>query len=209
MDAAREWFDENRKRYEAVYLQPAKDFVSAMAEPLETISPTVQADPAVNKSIFRVNRDTRFSKDKTPYKTNTGMQFRHVMAKDVHSPGYYVHLQPRECFVGVGLWRPETKVAYEIRQAIADDPTRWKRATRSKRFTEVLEIGGDSLKRPPKGFDPEHPLIDDLKRKDFIASTKITQKMVTSEHFMEDLADIFKRATPYMRFLCEAVGVKF
>jgi uncharacterized protein (TIGR02453 family) len=137
------------------------------------------------------------------------MQFRHVIAKDAHAPGYYVHLQPRECFVGVGLWRPETKVAYQIREAIAEDPTGWKRATRSKRFSDVLEIGGDSLVRPPKGFDPEHPLIEDLKRKDFIASTRITQKMVTSDSFMNDLTDIFKRATPFMRFLCGAVGVNF
>jgi len=206
----RDWFKANQETYEATVREPALEFINDFAAPLAKISPHFNADSRkVGGSLFRIQRDTRFAKDKTPYKTNTGMQFRHVMAKDVHSPGYYVHLQPRECFVGVGLWRPETKVAYEIRQAIADDPTRWKRATRSKRFTEVLELGGDSLTRPPKGFDPEHPLIDDLKRKDFIASARITQKMVTSDSFMEDLTDIFKRATPYMRFLCEAVGVKF
>ena len=137
------------------------------------------------------------------------MQFRHVMAKDVHSPGYYINLEPRNCYVGVGLWRPETKVAYEIRQAIADDPAGWKRASRGKRFTDEFSLGGDSLTRPPKGFDAEHPLIEDLKRKDFIASTRVPQSMVTSSDFQKDLASLFKRATPFMRFLCDAVGVNF
>jgi uncharacterized protein (TIGR02453 family) len=206
----REWFKANQDVYEATVREPALEFINDFATPLAKISPHFSADSRkVGGSLFRIQRDTRFAKDKTPYKTNTGMQFRHVMAQDAHSPGYYVHLQPRECFVGVGLWRPETKVAYQIREAIVADPTGWKRATRSKRFSDVLEIGGDSLARPPRGIDPEHPLIEDLKRKDFIASTKITQKMVTSNHFMEDLTAIFERATPFMRFMCEAVGVKF
>ncbi|MCP3974088.1 MAG: DUF2461 domain-containing protein [bacterium] len=206
----REWFKANQEDYEKYIGEPALEFINDFAAPLAKISPHFNADSRkVGGSLFRIQRDTRFGKDKTPYKSNTGMQFRHVMAKDVHSPGYYINLQPGENFIGVGLWRPETKVAYAIRDRIAEDPTGWKKASRGKRFTDVLSIGGDSLIRPPKGFDPEHPLIEDLKRKDFIASTKITQKMVTSDHFMDDLAGTFKRATPFMRFLCEAVGVNF
>ena len=89
--------------------------------------------------------------------------------------------------------------AYAIREHIDQEPTAWKRASRSKRFTEVFEIGGDSLKRPPKGFDEDHPLIEDLKRKDFIASTRLTQKSITADTFMEDFADNCKRAAPFMR----------
>lgn len=206
----REWFKANQGDYEKHVREPALDFINDFSGPLAKISPHFSADSRkVGGSLFRIQRDTRFAKDRTPYKPNTGMQFRHVMAKDVHSPGYYINLQPRECYVGVGLWRPETKVAYAIREAIADDPAGWKKASRGKRFSEVLTVGGDSLTRPPKGYDADHPLIEDLKRKDFIASTKITQKMVTSDHFMEDLTDIFKRATPFMKFLCGAVGVNF
>ncbi|NND04018.1 MAG: DUF2461 domain-containing protein [Acidimicrobiia bacterium] len=206
----RDWFKANQAEYEAAIREPALEFINDFAGPLAKISPHFNADSRkVGGSLFRIQRDTRFAKDKTPYKTNTGLQFRHVMAKDVHSPGYYINLQPRECYVGVGLWRPETKVAYDIRAAIDADPTGWKRASRSKRFTDVLTLGGDSLTRPPKGYDAEHPLIEDLKRKDFIASTRVTQKMVTSDEFMKELTDIFKRATPFMRFLCEAVGVSF
>jgi len=207
----REWFKAHQADYEGYIREPALDFINDFAGPLGKISPHFSADSRkVGGSLFRIQRDTRFAKDKTPYKANTGMQFRHVMAKDVHSPGYYVNLQPGgECYIGLGLWRPETKAAYAIRDKIAEDPAGWKKASRGKRFTDVLTLAGDSLTRPPKGFDAEHPLIEDLKRKDFIASTKISQKMVTSDHFMEDITDTFKRASPFMRFLCEAVGVRF
>ena len=206
----RDWFKANQDAYEQYVREPALEFITDFAGPLKKISEHFVADSrTVGGSLFRIQRDTRFSKDKTPYKLNTGMHFRHRAAKDAHAPGFYLHVQPGECFAGVGLWRPESKVAYEIREAIAEDPTRWKRATRGKRFTEVFELGGDSLVRPPRGFDADHPLIEDLKRKDFIASTRLTQKAITSDHFMEDFTDLCKRSVPFMRFLCDAVGVPF
>jgi uncharacterized protein (TIGR02453 family) len=206
----REWFKAHQDAYEQYVREPALEFITDFAEPLRKISEHFVADSrTVGGSLFRIQRDTRFSTDKTPYKLNTGMQFRHRAGKDAHAPGFYMHLQPGECFVGVGLWRPESKVAYQIREAIAEDPTRWKRATQGKRFTEVFAIGGDSLKRPPRGYDDSHPLIADLKRKDFIASTSVTQKAITSDHFMEDFTDLCRRSAPFMRFLCDAVGVPF
>ncbi len=206
----REWFNANKARYESAIKEPALQFISDFEKPLKKISPHFVADPRGNGgSLFRIYRDTRFSKDKTPYKTNTGMQFRHEMAKDAHAPGFYLHLEPGACFMGVGLWRPEPKVAQTIRDWIADEPTRWKRATRATRFTETFEMGGESLKRPPKGFDPDHDLIDDLKRKDFIASANLTQKQVTSDGFIDEFAVMCKAAGPYMKFLCEAVGVPY
>jgi len=206
----REWFKANQDRYEATVREPAIAFIEDFAAPLAQVSEHFSADPRkAGGSLFRIQRDVRFSKDKSPYKLNTGMQFRHVAGKDAHAPGYYVHIQPGECFAGVGLWQPETKVAYEIRHAIADDPAAWKKATRGKRFTDVWSLAGDSLKRPPRGLDPEHELIEDLKRKDFIASTKLTQKQLTSAEFLADYTRMIKRASPFMRFLCEAVGVGF
>ncbi len=206
----REWFKANQDAYENYVREPALEFINDFTGPLKGISEYFVTDSrTVGGSLFRIQRDTRFSKDKTPYKTNTGMQFRHIMAKDVHSPGYYLHIQPGECFMGVGIWRPETKVAYAIREKIDEDPAAWKKATRGKRFTDVFTIGGDSLKRPPKGYDPDHPYIEDLKRKDFIASTRVSQKDITSDHFMADFTSNCKRATLFMRFLCEAVGVPF
>ncbi len=206
----RSWFKANQDRYESVVRQPALDFITDFAEPLGKISPHFVADSrTVGGSLFRIQRDTRFAKDKTPYKLNTGMHFRHERAKDAHAPGFYVHLEPGNCFIGVGLWRPETAVAYAIRQQIGDEPADWKRATRSKRFVETFELAGDSLKRPPKGFDADHPLIDDLKRKDFIATARLTQSDVGHRDFMANLAGDFTKGAPLMKFLCRATGVEF
>ncbi len=206
----RDWFKEHQEDYERYVREPALDFINDFAEPLESISPYFVADSRkTGGSLFRIQRDTRFSKDKTPYKENTGMQFRHAMAKDVHAPGFYLHIQPGECFMGVGIWRPETKVAYAIRERIDQDSATWKQATRGKRFADVFTVTGDSLIRPPKGYSEDHPLIEDLKRKDFIASTRLTQRLVTSDHFMQDFTDYCKRAVPFMRFLCDAVDVPF
>ncbi|MDF1596873.1 MAG: DUF2461 domain-containing protein [Acidimicrobiia bacterium] len=206
----RDWFKAHQSDYEQYVREPALDFITDFAGPLAKISDNFVADSrTVGGSLFRIQRDTRFSKDKTPYKPNTGMQFRHIAGKDAHAPGFYLHLQPGECFLGVGLWRPETKAAYQIRQQIADHPADWKRATRGTRFTDVFALTGDSLVRPPKGYDGNHPLIDDLKRKDFIASTRLTQSQLTSDQLMEDVTDYCRRGAPFMKFLCEAVGVPF
>ena len=207
----RTWFKTNQHLYEEVIREPALEFIMDFEKPLKKISPNFVADArTVGGSLFRIQRDTRFSKDKTPYKTHTGMHFRHFMTKDdVHAPGFYLHLEPGSCYAGIGLWRPSTENAYKIRHAIADDPGRWKRVAHGKRFRDVYSLDGDSLIRPPKGFDPDHPLIDDLKRKDFIAGTKLTQKTVTSPDFMDEYTRICKVGAPFMKFLAEAVGVEF
>jgi len=206
----REWFKANQARYEEHVREPALEFISDFADPLAKVSPHFVVDSRkLGGSLFRIQRDTRFAKDKTPYKLNTGMQFRHRAGKDAHAPGFYVHLEPGGCFMGVGLWRPETAVAYAIRQHIDENRPAWKQASQSKRFTDVFELGGDSLKRPPRGYDEDHPLIEDLKRKDFIASTRLSQKSVTSGGFMKEFTDNCKRSSPFMGFLCEAVGVPF
>ena len=206
----RPWFHEHKDRYDHDIKEPALQFIRDMAPRLAKISPQFEANArAVGGSLFRIQRDTRFGKDKTPYKTNTGIQFRHAMGKDAHAPGYYMHLEPSGSFMGLGLWRPESKVAYQIREAIADNPAAWKRATRSKRFTDVFTLQGDSLIRPPRGYEADHPLIEDLKLKDFIASARLSQKQVTSPTFIDEYEAMLKAGTPFMRFLCGAVGVPF
>lgn len=206
----REWFNAQRDRYIETVQEPALEFITDFASRLRTISPHFTADArVVGGSLFRIQRDTRFSKDKTPYKLNTGVQFRHEAGKDAHAPGFYLHLQPGECYAGVGLWRPETAVANDIRRRISDDPAAWSKAAHGKRFTDTWTLAGESLVRPPKGFDPDHALIDDLKRKDFIGSTRLTQKQITSDGFIDEYAGMLRASAPFMRFLCEAVGVPF
>jgi uncharacterized protein (TIGR02453 family) len=206
----RVWFKANQDRFEITVRQPALDFITDFGERLNDISGHFVADSrTVGGSLFRIQRDTRFSKDKTPYKLNTGMHFRHEVAKDAHAPGYYVNLEPRNCYMGVGLWRPESRVAYAIRHHIDENPEDWAGAVGDKAFLEVFDLAGDSLVRPPKGFDADHPLIDDLRRKDFIGTSALKQASVTSGDFIDTFEDYCRRATPFMRFLCDAVGVAF
>jgi uncharacterized protein (TIGR02453 family) len=206
----RTWFQANKDRYVDHVQEPALEFINAFAPKLEKISPHFQADSRlVGGSLFRIHRDTRFSKDKTPYKTNTGMHFRHDAGKDAHAPGFYLHLQPGECFAGAGLWRPEPKVAAVIRQAIADDPAEWKKAAHRTSLIRDWAPMGDSLVRPPKGVDADHPLIEDLKRKDFVLSRRLSESEVTSPGFIDDFAAMCSQASSYVRFLCQALGVAF
>jgi uncharacterized protein (TIGR02453 family) len=206
----RTWFQANRDRYVEHVQEPALSFIADFAPRLAVISPHFRADARVQGgSLFRIYRDTRFGADKTPYKTNTGVHFRHQRSKDAHAPGYYLHLEPGECFMGVGMWRPETGVAYRIRERIAEDPAGWKRAAHGNDFTDLYLLRGDSLARPPRGFDADHPLIDDLKRKDFIAVTPLTPEQVTTPGFIDEFEANCRQATPYMAFLCQAVGVEF
>ena len=206
----RDWFAGNKARYEEVIREPALDFIAGFEPLLRRISPHFVADARpVGGSLFRIHRDTRFSKDKTPYKTHTGIQFRHEAAKDVHAPGYYVHLQPGSVFVAVGVWHPDSDALARIRGALDADPAAWRRASTAKRFRERFTLEGDSLKRPPAGFAADHPLIDDLKRKDFIAVATLGERDVTRADFDERLARDFRVATPLVSFLCGALELPF
>ncbi|MEX0825925.1 MAG: TIGR02453 family protein [Acidimicrobiia bacterium] len=207
----RDWFKANQQRFVDHVQNPALAFIEDFASPLMKISPHLVADPRkVGGSLFRIHRDARFSKDKTPYKTHIGMQFRHVASKDdVHAPGLYLHIEPGASYAGVGLWRPATADAYAIRAAIAADPAGWKRAAYGKRFADAFAHNtDDTLVRVPKGFDPDHPFADDIRRKDFIGGTTLTKKQVTGPTFLADYATLGRTAKPFMQFLCDALGVK-
>lgn len=209
----REWWEGNKDRYIQVIREPALDFIVDFGEKLQKISPHFVADTRTNGgSLMRPHRDVRFSKDKTPYKANVGIQFRHQRGKDVHAPGFYIHLEPGQNFAGAGLWSPETAVAGNIRRAINDDPSLWKKVAHSASFTGTWSIGvhdEDRLRKVPKDLDPNHPYPEDLRLKSFTAGTTFPQRTVTSATFGEDLMEMFKKAGPYTRFLCEAIGVPF
>jgi uncharacterized protein (TIGR02453 family) len=201
----REWFAADKRRYEEQLLEPALDLIAAFAPRLEKISPHFRADARPSGgSLFRIYRDTRFSKDKTPYKTNLGIHFRHERAKDAHAPGYYLHIGPGEVFAG-GIWHPGTEAATSIREAIVADPERWRRATRSGAFAKRLELGGDSLKRVPPWADAEHPFADDLKRKDFFGSAHLSESDVVAPGFIDEYMRICRAAAPLIQFLCNAL----
>lgn len=206
----REWFQDNKHRYESDVLEPALDFISAMDEHLAHFAPHFVAIPKrMGGSLMRVYRDTRFSKDKTPYKTNVGIQFRHELGRDVHAPGYYFHIDPDEVFLGAGMWRPAADALARIRDTIVDDPGAWKRARDNKEFGARFELRGESLTRPPRGYPKDHPCIEDLKRKDFIAGATLTHSQIQGRSIVKDVATLYRKATPFMRFLCKANSVQF
>ena len=215
----RDWFTKNKHRYEQHFVASALAFIEAMEPKLAKIAPRFEALPMKQGgSLMRIYRDTRFGKDKSPYKTNIGIHFRHQRAKDVHAPGYYVHIQSNQSpgdygttgpFLGVGIWRPHPDALAAIRKAITDDPDAWLAVRDDKKFREHFTLEGDSLKRPPRGFDPDHPCIDDLKRTDFIGSCELTLKDIANAKFVDHTAKVFAAAEPLMRFLCGATGARF
>lgn len=206
----RDWFQANKERFREHLQEPAIRFVSDFAPHLAKISDRFRADPRpVGGSIFRIYRDTRFSKDKSPYKTHLGIQFRHEAAKSAHTPGFYLHIEPGNVFVGLGIWRPDSTAARKIRAHMVEKPDAWRKAVGSKRFREVFELGGDSLKRAPRGIDPEHPLIEDLKRKDFIAATNLTQKAVLEPGFLREFAGLCRTGSPLVAYICHALALPF
>lgn len=204
----REWFNQHKGDYELHVLEPALQFIAAMQKPLANISAHFVASPKrVGGSLMRVYRDTRFARNKTPYKTNIGIQFRHELARDVHAPGFYVHVEPERAFLGVGLWRPDARALKSIRDFICAYPAEWGRLTTDPVFRNVFELRGDSLSRPPRGFSADSDYIEDIKRKDFIALHELDRLAPVEDDFSELVAERFQLALPYMTMMCKAVGV--
>lgn len=205
----RTWFQANRSRYEEEVREPLRAFIRDFEVPLESISPHVVADDRKSGgSLFRIHRDTRFSKDKSPYKTWAAVQFRHEAGKDAHAPGFYLHLEPGNVLMGAGCWHPARDALENIRDAISENPERWA-AARDAVVGAGFEFEGDSLKRPPRGYSPDHPAIDDLKRKDFIAGFTFDEKTAMEPDFLARYWAVCRIGSPLVSFLCEAVEVPF
>jgi uncharacterized protein (TIGR02453 family) len=202
----REWFQENKDFYESAVKRPLLSFIESFAPALAGITKNFRAD---SRSIFRIYRDVRFSKDKRPYKTHAAAHFRHNAGKDVHAPGFYLHIEPGSVFAGGGVWQPSPDALLRIRKQIASNPREWRTIIEAPDFQDHCELHGSSLKRPPRGFDPEHPLIEDLKRKDFIALVELDDSDILASDFVERFTKACELVAPFNRFLCKAVGVPF
>ena len=205
----RAWFECNKSRYELLVRNPALDFIEAMDPVLREFAPHFRTDPRkIGGSLMRVYRDTRFSHNKTPYKTNIGIQFRHELGKDVHAPGFYVHIATDECFLAVGCWHPDADALARIRDRIAQKPEKWFSARDHQPFVEHWALSGDYLTRPPRAYSADHPAIEDLKRKDFVAIAPLSHADVIAPNLVRRAGTSFAASVSFMKFLCDALEVR-
>jgi uncharacterized protein (TIGR02453 family) len=203
----RDWFTANKSRYETVVRDPSLAFVRAVGPKLASISRHLVADPRpVGGSVMRIYRDTRFSKDKSPYRTTVGIHFSHepVGSEEEHLPGFFLHLAPSDSWVYSGQWMPDPRRLQQIRKALVDRPAEWKKVRAA-----VPGIEGEMLKRPPPGFDPAHPLIEDIKRKGFTSGLAIKDAVVTAGDFPDQFVALCRSLDPLNRFLSKAIGVVY
>ena len=208
----RPWFEANKQRFRDSVQAPMAEFIAAMEPRLRKISKNFVADARPNGgSMFRIYRDVRFSRDKRPYKEHAACHFRHAAGKDVHAPGFYMHFGDDEVYFGGGMYMPEPQSLGRIRDAIVAKPAAWKAVKSNKDFVKTFDGlgGGDVLTRAPRGYDPEHPLIEDIKRKSFFAKRNVDVKLAASAKLADTVAETFKSATPLMKFLCASQGVPF
>ena len=200
----REWFERSKERYLLDVRDPMLRFISDFAPVLRKIAPCLVADPSpVGGSLFRLHRDTRFSSDKTPYKTNVAAHFRHEAGRGVHGPGCYLSLAPDEVTVGGGVWHPEADALRMIRRSIIEQPGAWKRATGAPGMKPLI-WWGDSLTRSPRGFPVDHPLVDMLRRKDFAAGVELGERDALAPGFLDRCAEVYRALAPTMKLLARA-----
>jgi uncharacterized protein (TIGR02453 family) len=211
----REWFEGQRSTYEQSLREPMKALVEEMDARLATFAPEITG--TVKGSMFRIHRDVRFSKDKSPYKTNAACWFFHRDSKGnvgqeaVHGgAGLYFHLEPRACFAGGGVWMPPSPVLKRLRAALDVGHEEFNAIVKARPFKKLLgDLSTEAvLKRMPRGFDPDHPAGDWLRYQSFTAGCPLTQSEVTSAALADRLEEVFRTMVPFVRWLNGAMGFR-
>jgi uncharacterized protein (TIGR02453 family) len=202
------WFDAHREDYDQYYVAPAREFVVAMGTRLRKLSKTVQFAPKVGGSMMRINRDTRFSKDKTPYKTSLSLWFWEGQARrDWEGSGFWFSLNPRQISLGIGVYMFPPEQLTKFRKRIADDKTG---KPLEKALAQLkkngVELGGEKYKRVPKPYAPEHPRGELLKHQGFYAYLEAAPpRELSSPKFVEWCAARWQKMLPLHEWL-RAIG---
>jgi len=199
----KEWFDKNRPTYEIVKKE-FKIFVDELIASIAKFDPTVKHLESKN-CIFRINRDVRFSNDKSPYKTNIGAYIS-PEGKKSFSAGYYLHIQPGNCFIASGMWMPPAPQLNAVRQEIDYNADEFRKIIANKNFVKHFKklTEEDKVKTTPKGYDKNHPEIEFLKLKSFIAVKDLKDKDVNAKAFLKNISESFEAAYPLNKFLRRA-----
>ncbi|RQO31889.1 TIGR02453 family protein [Taibaiella sp. KBW10] len=196
MDEHRKWYEEEKKSFES--------FVGAVIAAIAAFDPAI-GDLLPKDCIFRINRDIRFSKDKSPYKNNFGASFSDGGKKSPKA-GYYIHIQPDQCFLGGGMWMPEAQTLKNIRQEIDYNFEHFQQIINHKEFaTYFKKIDGDRLSRPPKGYEETNPAIEFLKHKSFTVGLRLSNKQVQQKDFVEYCGKAFAAMKPFVDFLNQSL----
>ncbi len=212
---AKLWFEAHRTDYDQEVVAPMRALIEEMDVRLARFAPEITGDP--KRSMFRIHRDVRFSKDKSPYKTNAGCWFWHRDADprvgdnaDGGGAGFYFHLQPGSSFTGAGIWMPPRPLLDKLRDAIAEDPKGFERVVKNPRF--VRRFGGlddeHTLKRMPRGFAETHPAARWLKFQSFVSGRELSDKQITTPRLAALLQEDFSKLLPLVRWLNGALGLR-
>jgi uncharacterized protein (TIGR02453 family) len=200
----REWFAENKEKYE-VAKADVLAFVDQLIPLLAAIDPQFSIDTPAKKCLLRIYRDVRFSKNKDPYKNNFGISFN-IKGSDIHGPGYYLHIQPGECFFAAGFWMPEAAVLKKIREEIDYNATEFLDIINDKNFKSIYHLSKeDTLKNAPKGYETDHPQIEFLRLKSFIAIYPLKDEDFLKPGIVDKLKKAFESVYPFILFLRKAV----
>ena len=209
----KQWFEAHRTEYEQELREPMRELIGELDARCMRFAPEIGGDP--KRSMFRINRDIRFSSDKSPYKTNAGCWLHHRSASqrvgseaNEGSAGFYFHLEPGESFIGGGLWMPPRPQLNKLRDAIAENPQRFIKMTRAlpKRFGSLDDE--HALKRMPRGYAEDHPAAKCLRYQSFVSGRTLTDAQVTNTKLPALLAREFEALLPLVRWLNGALGLK-
>jgi len=192
----REWFLENKSDYEAIMKENKEKFIDIHTE-------LKKYDSIEKLHVFRIYRDLRFSKDKTPYKTNFGFAFER--SKPLFRGHYYVHIEPDNNFVAGGFWNPTPEELFRIRKEFEIDTTEIDKITADKKFVKYFGklYGENGVKTAPKGFDKNHPAIELIRKKQYIAMRKFSDNQICSENLKKEIIPVFLALRPFFDYMSE------
>jgi uncharacterized protein (TIGR02453 family) len=200
----REWFLDHKTIYEQYVKQPISDLIEALGSEFQRFAPEMVATHKV--SAYRIHRDTRFSKDKSPYKTHVAAVFPHSRLGKHEGAGFYLHIAPKELLIGGGLYMPIPEDLNAVRQTIAGNPAKFLKVIQDARFKKLFgEVTGDQLSRVPRGFSSDHPAADFLRHKNFLAARTFPAEVATKAQFYRTVVETFKAMAPFVRFLNDPI----
>jgi len=200
----RSWFQEHKMEYEENVKLPMQSLIGALKSKMMTLAPEFEVNP--KRSMFRIYRDIRFSKDKSPYKTHVAAVFHLKGRPWENSAGFYIHIEPGEVYAGGGIYMPDGRQLKTIRQTIAGNAKEFLAILSRPSFRRKFSsLEGEQLRRPPKGFPSDHPMVEWLKYKSYFTGTQLEEKKCHSPRFVDGVISIYSELLPLVRFLNHAL----